>query len=79
MAKTKTTKRIVEDKTFSAQALKAEQGRRRNNRRREAGDKVRPASWVFRGLSNADIEAILEGETITASFQKRDVNVSLAK
>ena len=66
-------------KQFTVAALKAEQGRRKNNRaRRKAGiPTVQSKSWVLPGLSGADITALLAGETVKVAFRNRDVTVTL--
>lgn len=51
---------------FTAIALDAELGRRKNNRGRDV--KVRPKSFVFPKLSSEDIDRIKAGEVVTVKF-----------
>lgn len=54
-------------KTFTARALDAEVGRRRNNRQREV--QVRARSFVLPNLSAADIASVKDGNVVTVSFK----------
>lgn len=58
---------VTPTKTFTAAALTAELGRRRNNKSRDV--KVRAKSYIFPALSKADIAAIQAGEVVTVSFK----------
>lgn len=72
-----TTTTPAPTKTFTAAALTAELGRRRNNKTRET--KARSKSFVLPKLSQADIAAIKAGETVTVTFQSGRVeHVALA-
>lgn len=65
---------------LSPVAIKAEQGRRRNNKaRRKNGEAVvRSKAWYMPHLTNADFTAIKEGETVTKTFNSgRTVTFSL--
>lgn len=58
---------VTPTKTFTAAALTAELGRRRNNKSRDV--KVKAKSYVFPALTKANIKAIQEGEIVTVSFK----------
>lgn len=53
-------------KKFSAVALDAELGRRKNNAKRDV--KVRAKSYVFPKLNAADIANIKAGQVVTVEF-----------
>lgn len=74
-AKNTTASRPVTAKEFSSKALKAEQGRRRNNKGRDTN--VQAQSWALAKLSGADIESVLAGETVEVACKNRDLVVSL--
>lgn len=56
----------VPTRTFTAAALDAELGRRRNNKHREK--KVTARSFVLPKLSKATVAAIKDGEIVTVNF-----------
>lgn len=58
---------VTPTRTFTARALDAEVGRRRNNKTRD--EKVRSKSFVLPALSKVDIEAIKAGGTVEVSFK----------
>lgn len=58
---------ITATKTFTAAALTAELGRRRNNKTRD--EKVRAKSYIFPALTKANIAAIQAGEIVTVEFK----------
>lgn len=58
---------ITATKTYTAAALDAELGRRRNNKRRDT--KVRAKSYVLPKLDSADIDAIKAGEIVKVEFK----------
>lgn len=62
---------ITPTRTFTAAALEAELGRRKNNRKRRANneDPKRAKSFVLPRLSKADMRAIKEGAVVTVTFQ----------
>lgn len=55
-------------KAFTAQALDAEMGRRRNNKGRSK--KVHAKSWVLAKLSQADVATLKAGGTVTVTGSK---------
>lgn len=55
-------------KAFTAQALDAEMGRRRNNKGR--AKKVPAKSWALAKLSQADVATIKAGGTVTVTGTK---------
>lgn len=74
-----TTTDII-SKSFTAAALTAELGRRRNNKARRANGEpiVRATSYVLPALSKEVIERIQGGETVPVEFKSgRIVHVSL--
>lgn len=60
------SKTITPTKTYTAKALDAELGRRRNNKRRDA--KAKAASFRLAKLTKADMDAIKNGEIVTVTF-----------
>lgn len=58
---------VTATKTFTAAALTAELGRRKNNKKRDV--KVRARSFVLPALSAANIAAIKAGEIVTVDFK----------
>lgn len=81
MSKSKSTKRTVTRRTVSVVAVKAEQGRRKNNkaRARKGEAKAKAKSWVLGGLDGKELEALTTpGTELTHAFSKRDVVVTSA-
>lgn len=65
---------------LSPVAIKAEQGRRRNNKARRSNGEapVRSKAWYMPHLTKADFTAITNGETVTKEFNSgRVVTFSL--
>lgn len=58
---------VTATKTFTAAALTAELGRRRNNKSRDV--KVKAKSYIFPALTKANIKAIQAGEVVTVEFK----------
>jgi len=71
-----TNKRIVEDRTVTLAGLKAEQGRRKNNKAKDKGEKARSASWLYRSLGSDEIAALAAGESVVKEFKNRTVTVT---
>lgn len=61
------TETVSATKAYTAQALDAEVGRRRNNKARD--NKVRARSYVLPALSSADIAAIKAGNIVRVEFK----------
>lgn len=55
---------------LSPVAIKAEQGRRRNNKARKAAGEpvVRSKQWFMPALTKADFKALLDGTEVTKEF-----------
>lgn len=60
------TTTIEVTKFVTEAGIKAELGRRRNNKGRDA--KARSANYVYGKLSKADAKALLAGEVVTLEF-----------
>lgn len=58
----------VETREVKALALKQEQGRRRKNKARPEGEKVKAKAFYLAALSGAEIASILEGEAVTKTY-----------
>ncbi len=65
------TTTITPTRTITATALRAEQGRRRNNKTRDI--KVKAKSFILPALSGDQINAILVGEVVTVMFKSERV------
>lgn len=61
------TKTIIPTRTFTAKALDAELGRRRNNKTREK--RARAKSFVLAGMGGGQIAAVKAGEIVQVEFK----------
>ena len=79
MAKAKQKRETVE-RTITVTAVRAEQGRRINNKGRKAKGEApaKSKSWVLAGASGDELKALASGETTTIAFKNRDVVVTPA-
>ncbi len=69
------TTTITPTTTFTAQALHAEQGRRKNNKNRPKGDKAKATSWVFPAMGGEQIQAVLAGSVVEVTFKSERVEL----
>lgn len=62
---------ITEYRTFTEKALKAEQGRRRNNKARRANGEptVKAKGYVLPAMSGPQINTVLAGEPVVVTFK----------
>jgi hypothetical protein len=65
MPTTKT--KITPTRTFAAKGVKDEIGRRRKPK----ADRSPSKSWVFGGMDNAMLQALLDGEVVKVEFKNR--------
>jgi hypothetical protein len=66
--------------TVKPLALKQEQGRRRNNKSRPAGEKVRTKAYYLAAFSKSEMDALVAGETVTKTYKSgRTESYVLAK
>lgn len=68
-----TPKTLVATRTFTAAALDAELGRRKNNKTRT--EKVRAKSFVLPALSKAQMDEIKAGAIVTITFKSGRVEL----
>jgi hypothetical protein len=61
--------------TFTAAALKAEQGRRKNNKTRPKGEKAKAKSFIFPAMNGDQIEAVLAGSVVELTFKSGRVEL----
>lgn len=62
-------KTTIQTREVKERALKQELGRRRNNKARPAGEKVRSRAYYLAALSGEEIKALLDGGEVTKTYK----------